>query len=183
MSNFRVWLFRGLVAAAAGLMVTSVIMPWWTANILTPRVGPEPEILVINIYQYGIPRSPSAGYWATDVTPFYQTVLAWIYIAASVGLILFSTWLKGRKGQFLLGGVGLIYIAYAAIAAFVVIAGRTGDFGISLQGLSAFKHQGHELIAIASLRFGYYLAYASALTCIALALFRDTIVGRAKLAG
>ena len=100
MSSIRVWLFRGLVAIAAGLMITSAIMPWWIAE-----VWPETEVespFTIEVYQYGIPRAQGTEYISTDITPFYQTVLAWVYLAASAGLILFSTWLKGRKGQFLI---------------------------------------------------------------------------------
>ena len=103
--------------------------------------------------------------------------IAWIFLAASVGLILYSTWLKGRKGEWLLGGVGLIYIAYAVI--FIVwVAIRTGDFDISLQGWSTIEREEQAVSAFASLQPEYYLTYASGLTCIALALLRNKIVGK-----
>ena len=142
MGNQKVWLFRGLVAVAAGLMMLAFTMPWWTANfseeVNVPGTGN------IWIYGWGLRHNLSqlAVYIAEDITPFYQTVLAWIYIAVSVGLIFFSTWLKGRLGKLLLGDIGLIYISYAAIAAFVVIANRTAGFGISLQGLSIMTDGG-----------------------------------------
>lgn len=176
MSSIRVWLFRGLVAIAAGLMVTSAIMPWWIADVV-----PEQEVVpfTIEVYQYGIPRDLGSEYISSDITPFYQTMLAWVYLAASVGLILFSAWLRGRKGRWLLGGIGLIYIAYAAIAAFVVIANRAADFGVPLQGSAAY----YEVTFIdinTRLTFGYYLAHASGLMCIALALLRNKITGKPK---
>ena len=107
-------------------------------------------------------------------------MLAWVYLAASAGLILFSTWLKGRKGQFLLGGIGAIYIAYAAIAVFIVIANRIADFGVPLQGQAVYFDQVFVLIDT-RLLFGYNLTYAAGGMCIVLALLRDTIIGKPKL--
>ena len=124
----------------------------------------------------------AAKYLAADVTPFYQTVLAWIYVVVSIGLILYSTWLKGRKGRWLLGGVGLIYIAYATIAV-IWVANRTGDFGmgIPLQGYGLIIEGGRRVDVDTSLQFGYYLTYIVGFMCIALALFRNIIAGKPKL--
>lgn len=174
MTSFRFWLFRGLVAVAAGLMIGSFSVPWWAANM--------PDIAFIDpvrVYGYGFEHDlvELAPYVAMDVTPFYQTVLAWVYIAASVGLVLYSTWLRGRKAKWLLGGVGLTYIAYAAIAV-IWVAIRTGDFAMSLQGHSLVQG---EIDAYASLRFGYYLAYAAGGLFLVLALLRNIIVGRPKI--
>lgn len=182
MGNRRVWFFCGLVAVAAGLMMTSAITPWWTCTIDIPEgESVVPKLLHVGIYEYGLQHDlvELRSYIEADETPFYQTVLAWVYIAASVGLILFSTWLKGSKGRWLLGGIGLVYIAYAAIAAFVVIANRTADFGISLQGQSIIPETVNVLVH-ASLRFGYYLAYAAGGMCIVLALLRNKIIGKPK---
>jgi hypothetical protein len=185
MGSWRVWLFRGLVAAAAALMVTSFTLPWWIANF--SETAGVPGTGNIWIYGWGLRHNLSqlAGYIAEDVTPFYQTVLAWIYIAVSVGLIFFSTLLRGRKGQLLLGGVGLIYTSYAAIAAFLVIANRTASFGIPLQGLSQQVGGGGvvELTIFyirTNLRFWYWLAYAAGGMCIVLALLRNTIIGKSR---
>lgn len=177
MGSLRVWLFRGLVATAAGLIVASAVMPWWTGEAEFDYFY---SFYTVDIYQYGILTAPI---WiAEDITPLYQTVLAWIYIAASVGLILWSTWLKGRKGQLILGGIGLIYIAYAAIAAFAVIADRLADLGGSLQGYSGINvGVGEYIFLYATLRFGYYLAYVAGGMCLVLALLRNIIVGRPKI--
>jgi hypothetical protein len=189
MGSLRLWVFLGLAAAAAGLMVTSAIMPWWSCTIDHHHLY-APNTL--KIFQYGIPSSVILAlediiieeYPALTghITPFYQIVLAWVYIAVSVGLILFSTYLKGR-GRWLLGGIGLVFIVYAVIAAFVVMAGGLGEFGISLQGISEIETEAEEgewIIINAALRFGYYLAYAAGGMCIALALFRNKIVGKTK---
>lgn len=185
MSNQRLWLYRGLVAITAGLMIASALMPWWTCTIDVPYVGPATPLLV-EIYQHGLSHNmvELRDYVAADETPLYQTVLAWVYIAVSVGLILYSTRLKGNKGRWLLGGIGLVYIAYAAIAIFVVVANRIADFDISLTGWSSTVYQDVVDVTIsyfASLETGYYLAYVAGAMCIVLALFRDRITGRAKL--
>jgi hypothetical protein len=154
-------------------------MPWWTADIIHYIRG---FIGTIEIYSYGLSHTlvELAEYIAADETPFYQTVLAWIYLAASIGLLLLSTWLKGRKGRWLLGGIGLIYIAYASIAV-IWVAIRTGDFDISLQGWSTIGRGMEAVNVFASLQFGYYLAYGAGLMCIAMALLRNIIVGKPKL--
>jgi len=175
MSIYRVWIFRVLVAVSASLAIVSFIGPWWSAIITSELVTPGISSFVVNIYQWGIPESPGSEHFITDVTPFYQTVLAYIFLAASIGFIFFSTLLKGRKGKWLLGSIGLIWIGYAAIAA-IWIAIRTGDYGISLQGVSLIQQPGEAEIT-ASLRFGYYLAYVVGVMCIGLALIRDRITG------
>lgn len=184
--NRRVWLFRGLVVIAAGLITASFIMPWWIADRIDVSRAPEPPSILldaIRIYGHGLQHSLVGlrEYVEADETPFYQMVLAWIYLAASVGLILGSAWLKGRKGKWLLGGIGLTYITYAAIAIFVVVAGRLGDFGMPLQGWGSIIEYGGDASIHGGLRFGYYLAYAAGGMCIVLALLRDKIVGKPKL--
>ena len=178
MVSIKPWLFRLLVAMAAGLMVVSAVRVWWTGEIIHTFAG---YIDTIKVYQYGVPRAPIEI--AGDITPLYQIVLAWAYIAASVGLMLWSTWLKGKKGQLLLGGIGLIYIAYAAIAAFVVISGRLADFGASLLGWSdiTIAPYSEPFQLFGSLHLGYYLAYAAGGVCIVLALLRNMIVGKSKI--
>ena len=83
----------------------------------------------------------------------------------------------------LLGGIGLSYIAYAAVAVFVVIVGRNGDFGASLQGWSnrVYPYPNTDDVRIshfASIPFRYYLAYCSRALCITLALLRSRIIGK-----
>ncbi len=181
--SWRIWFFRGLVAVAASLMVTSFAMPWWIANFSNELDAPGTGN--IWIYGWGLRHNLTqlSSHIADDVTPFYQTVLAWVYVAAIAGLALLSTWLKGWKGRLLLGGIGIIHIAYAAIAAFIVIANRTGDFGISLQGLSQQVSGGVVIEVIifyirSSLQSWYWLAYAAGGMFIVLALLRDVITGK-----
>ena len=179
MATIRLWLFRGLAIIAAVLMLVSVKMPWWTADVSTEASTPSGvTAFTVSLYQYGIPSSMGASFYSTDVTPFFQTILAWVYIGVSIGLILLSTWLKGKKGKWLLGGIGLVYVAYAVIA-LVLITIRTKDYGISLQGHTYVEQY---LASIdTGLHLGYYLTYASGLACIVLAVFRDRILGKGKL--
>ena len=177
MSISRVWIFRGLVAIAGILMIVSFIEPWWTAG-LNIVAFEDP----MRIYSYGFRHSLNelAPYVATDETPFYQTVLAFVFLGTSVLLVMFSTWLKGKKGQLLLGTVGLIYIAYVLIAIYVVVTNRIGIYNMSLQGHSILSEvAGDQAVeADSSLRFSYYLAIASGFYIILLAMLRKFILGK-----
>lgn len=172
----RLWLYRGLIAVAAALMVTAAIKPWWTAEISHEYYYPP----LIEVHQWGIGSYTHTQFLIPEeVTPLYQNILAWIYIAAGVGLILWSTWLRGRKGQLLLGGIGLINIAYAAIA-IIWIAIRAGEeYGVPLQGVAFAlprtlqQEWGSEVFT--NVRLGYYLAHIAGFMCIVLALLRNRI--------
>jgi hypothetical protein len=178
--NRRVWLYRGIVALAIILMIVSFAMPWWSVHI-----SEVPFKDAVTIYGYGFRHNlvELRTYVVEDETPLYQTILAWVYVALSAALILFSTWLKGIKGQLLLGCIGIFYIAYAVVAIFVVTAGRIADFNISLSGSSSMIY--HYVIDVvvgynAGLRLGYYLAYAAGGMCLLLALIRNFITGSIK---
>jgi hypothetical protein len=169
-----------MVALAAVLMMVSFAMPWWSVHI-----SEVPFKDAVTIYGYGFRHNlvELRTYVVGDETPLYQTVLAWVYVALSAVLMLFSTWLKGAKGRILLGCIGLSYIAYAVVAIFVVTAGRIADFNISLLGSSSMIY--HYVIDVvvgydAGLRPGYYLAYAAGGMCLLLAVVRNFITGSAK---
>lgn len=182
MGNKRSWLFFLLAVVAAGLMAASSAMPWWRCDISIPTdVGAGNPY--IEIYQYGMKHNmvDLREFVIEDETPFYQNVLAWVYIGISAGLILLSTRLKGLKSRLLLGIVGLGYIAYAAVAIFVVVSNRIADFGISLQGWSSYIYHSTVDVTVsynAGLLTGYYLAYAAGGLCIALALLRNVKKGK-----
>jgi hypothetical protein len=179
MNTSRIWLFRSLVAVAAGLMVITFVLPWWVCNI-SGTLPTEEQIVIQNqsiwIYAYGLHHNLTelAGFISQDETPFYQTVIAFIYLTASVGLILYSTWLTGRKGGWLLGGLGFVYIAYASIAV-IWMAIRTANYGVVLQGTSFIERT---LDVRSSLQPWFYLAYVAGLMCLVLALLHSRITGR-----
>ncbi|MFC1846474.1 hypothetical protein ACFLYS_00235 [Chloroflexota bacterium] len=183
MGSFRIWFFRFLVAVAASLMILSFAMPWWTVDLMVPEHVVPPD--TIRIYGFGLQHDlvELRPFIEADETPFYQTVLAWVFVGVSVSLILFSTWLKGRKSNFLLGGFGLIYILYVFIAIYVVIAGRIDDFGIALTGWSSQTYTQDFDVSVthfASFEPGYYLAYAAGGLCLFFAILRNRIIGKTK---
>lgn len=175
MGSPRLWLFHSLVVAAAALMVVSFTQVWWACNIsLLPVEN------VVRIYPYGLKHDLGsfASYIVGAEPPFLLTVAAWVFLAVSIGLLLYSIWLKVKWGKLLVGGVGLAYIGFAVIAT-IYAAIRTGDYGMSLLG-PGYISMGPEMGTgvDATLRFGYFMAYGVGLLCIALALLRDKITGK-----
>jgi hypothetical protein len=171
----RTWIFRLLVAAAIVLMLVSFSMPWWTTDG-TASSGS----FFIRIYGHGLQHNMDSlqEYIAADETPAYQTALAWVYVGVSAVVALFATWLKGKKGLFLLGTVGLGYIAYALMAVFMVVKNRLADSGIALQGITSsglYKQVGISFDS--SIATGFYLALAAGAAFIVLALLRNVIRG------
>ena len=128
----------------------------------------------MELYQHGIPDNYAREYFRADITPSWQVTLAWVYMGVSVALILLSAFLKGKKGRWLLGGVGAIYIIYA-LACIITMIGRTSAYEIPLQGEVLIEGQS---IKQTGFQAGYYLAYTAGLACLLLALFRNKILGR-----
>jgi hypothetical protein len=186
--NWRLWLFRGLVAITAIAMIISFSKFWWTANDTFPMEGQLHRENIIRIYGWGLRATlehldnfmshntfPST-WLAGDITPIWQSVLAWVYVEVTAVLAISSTWLKGKKGSLLLAVLGIIYITYCAATA-VVISNRAIYFNLPLQG-RGIVNTTVELIS--SLRFGYYLALSAGMAFILLALLRGLILGRHK---
>ena len=178
LKTLRHWLFRLIVAVVCSIMIWSFTIPWWTARITS--VSPVGErFYQLNIYGWGIPSPTDINlvqYIAQDVTPIYQTYLAWAYVGISITAALVSTYLKGKKGQLLLGISGIGLVVYALVAAFMVIATRLNELGIAFQGTSSYQ-SAHIL---SSLRFGFYLACITGSLFIVLAFVRNIIVGKSK---
>lgn len=183
MNRFRVWLFRGLVVVATGLMVVSFVLPWWVAH--------APDYGDVTIYPYGL--SYDLGIYDPYIKgaemPGFFAPLIWAYLGICVVALLYGSWLgekEARIGKFkfkvpklLIGGVGLSYIVVAVLAV-IIAAIRTGDFGVTLFGTSRVLD--HPIIdAEAGLRFGYWLACGVGLLCIALALLREKIIGKSRI--
>jgi hypothetical protein len=155
-------------------------MPWWICNIDVP--GAEAKAVHVWIYAYGLRHDfiQLRGYIMADETPFYQTALAWLFIIACAGIVLWSAWNKSTKARMLLAGAGLLYIAYAAIAIFIVVQNRLADFGIALFGWSSNVFGDTVEVAVfhfAALQKGFYLANIAGVMCLVLAVFRNQIGG------
>ena len=174
MKNIRFWLLQAFIGIVIALMIVSFIGPWWVAYIeSSPNLASVVNV-TINLYQWGIPVGMESEYYSTDLTPFYQIILARIFLGASILLALFSSWLKGKKGQLLLGLIGISWIGYA-LGALYLISTRTAEYGISMQGtvtLDTFP-----VIITSSLQSGYYIAYAAGFLCLVLVFTRNRITG------
>lgn len=148
-------------------MVLSFIGPWWTVNIQSEPGEIAVVNLVVNLYQWGIPETQEAEYFAADVTPFYQIILARLFLAGSIISIFFSLWLKGGSRKILLASVGISWIIYAA-GALLLIVGRTEEYEITLQGTSHIYRNSYPIMAVSKLQIGYFMAYVAGLLCVLL---------------
>jgi hypothetical protein len=169
------WIFRVLAILAGGLILLSAAMPWWKCLVEHSQVG---YIGTITIYQFGILDAlPEA---ARDITPPIEVFFGLAFTAVSTTLVIWSTFIRGRKGQLVLGFTGIIYIGYALAAAFLVISPRIEEWGGSLQGYSEvmIKDYGELVQLTTSLEPGYYLACIAGVSCVSLAFFRSVITGK-----
>ena len=191
MSRFRLWLFRGLVVMASGLMLLTWFIPWWNCNIFAT------EGIIMNavqIYPYGLVNN--LGYLDTYIKgsamPVWFAPLMWAYLGLCIALLLFSLFARERTihfgrlklllPQLLIGVIGFSYIV-VVILAVIIAAIRTGDFyGTHLVGKTAFEVTGFvKGYVSAGLQFGYWLACAIGPLLIILALVRNKIIGKPKL--
>jgi hypothetical protein len=175
------WIFRALTALAGAALALSFSKIWWSAHIGVAN------IYQVSIYAWGIRKTTDTlgiDYIVTDATPFYQSALAWIFLGLCAAIVIVGSFLKGKKGAFLIGGAGLAFVLYALTAIFMVVSSRIEGFGIPLQGYidrgdpNAPLEIQQYIPVTTSLRFGYYLALAAGLFCIALALFKRLIIGK-----
>jgi hypothetical protein len=175
----RQWFFRVLVLLSAGAMLYSAILPWWSADVqlvVTPASGLEGFKVVL--YQHGIPTTAGAEYFQTDVTPGNQVNIAWAYIGVSMGLLVLGSFLRGRKGKWIIGGTGAMYIIYALVALFW-ISRRAIVYNVPIAGHTVLVAQNGEIVDT-GFHLGYWLVFASGLMSLALATFRDKITGKTK---
>ncbi len=136
----------------------------------------------IHIYGWGLRHNllQLAPYIAGDVTPIYQSVLAWCYIALVIIFVISGMFLKGKKGMILMSLAGLSYVVYVSIAIYVVTTNRLADFNIALQGYSTIQQQIGSIVVNARLETGFYMAYIAGTACFVLGLLRDIIQGKLK---
>ena len=167
------WLYRSSVLASAVIMLVSFIKPWWVG-----RFSGGEEIV---IYGWGLRYDYYflLQYITGDITPLWQTVIAWLYVEASIVLSLLATWMSKWKGSILLGVLGVGLISYACVAQYVVISKRLGAYNISLQGISLIQQTIH---INADIGIGYYLAVIAGGLWVGLAIVRALIQPK-KLSG
>jgi hypothetical protein len=151
-------------------MIWSFNQIWWLANLNSGRF--------IYIYGWGLRHNLAqlSSIIAGDVTPFYQSVLAWIYVILSALVIIFSLFLKGIKGIIIMFIAGAGYLSYALVAVYVVITNRLADFNLPLEGSTMLREQLAVVSVKTSLQNGFYVACACGVIIVFLALLRPVIV-------
>jgi hypothetical protein len=167
-----------MVGVASLIVIASAIFPWWKCIVEHSQVG---YIGTIIIYQFGILDAlPEA---AADITPPHEVFLGLAFIAVTILIMMRSTFLKGMKGQLMLGSAGLAYICYALSAAHLVITPRITELGGTLQGTAEIMIEDYrELVLITtSLENGYYLAYAAGGLAVLLALARGMLIRKSPV--
>jgi hypothetical protein len=185
----RVWLFRLLVVAAAGVMLISWYLPWWTIDIEGFGIG------MIQIRPWGLVMSKQMGDFAIllkgAAMPSWFAPLMWAYlglcmIALVVGMFALGKNIKAGKltvniSQLLIGGVGLTYIIAGIVAAVYASMRMKTMANIPLQG-RAFVDMGDPLIAYVDTKLlpGYYLIFVAGILFLGLAIFCYQITGKPK---
>lgn len=183
-NNSGIWLFRVLVVAAAGVMLVSWLLPWWSVDI--EMFGND----MVQIRPWGLVMDERLGDFTVLMKgaemPVWFAPLMWAYlglcmIALFVGAFFgnreirlgkFKMWLD----QLLIGGVGLSYFVAGIVTAVFGSIRCNALMGIPLLGRH-FVDLGDPLVTYVSSRFlpDYYLIYGVALFLIALAFLRSRI--------
>jgi hypothetical protein len=187
-SSARVWIFRVLTLAAAGLMLVSWILPWWACDIY--EVAPNAVI----IHPWGLEEhlGDMASMIARAQMPAFFAPFMWTYLGVCMLALLLSLFAKERVislGKFklslpqvLVGGVGISYIVVVVVAV-IFAAIRTKDFwnlkliGYTYVSLGPPAESG----VMANLQLGYWLAGGVGILCLALALLRNKIIGKSTI--
>lgn len=190
----RILIFRVLVIVAAGLLLTSWFLPWWSCTLDT-MPGIEDALV---IHPYGLDAHQVSGLFhlmpeegAEAEMPVWFTPVMWLYLGLCILGLLFAAWkmnksirLMGRNfnlSKLLIGIVGFSYIIIVVLAV-IVAATRMAEFNMSFIGYSFVSfYWVVETGTNATLRFGYWLACGVGPLLIVLALLRNRIIGRPKL--
>ena len=183
-SNARIWIFRLLVVAAAGVMLAAWFLPWWTVDIESfgnNMVQIRPWGLVLNVRMGDFKILMKGAEMPTWFAPFMWTYLGLCMLALLVGAFARGKEIgiggfKIKLDQLLIGGTGLSYLVVGIVTAIYGSMRSQAIMGIPLLGRS-FIDLGDPLVTYVESRFlpGYYLIYVAALLLIALAILRNKI--------
>ena len=176
-SNSAVWVFRILVLAAAGVMLVSWFLPWWTVDI--ESFGNN----MVQIRPWGLTMSERIGDFDVlmkgSELPVWFAPFMWTYLGLCMLALLVGAFIERKEiaigrfkiklDQLLIGGTGLSYFI-AGIVAVIFASIKCKDcMGIPLLGRS-FIDFGDPLVTYVTGRFlpGYYLVYITAILLIIL---------------
>lgn len=193
MSDTRIWIFRALVVVGIGLLLYSWFMPLWGLDIQLL----QSDAVLVHSWGEELNIGAYAEMFPIPSMPDFFPILMWIYLAVCVVLLLASLVLPegsfdlGRfrlsLPQALVGVVGLAHIAFVIVAA-IAISYNLGQFEVKgvttpLQGTVTLDFGSPYISeATSSLRLGYWLAWATAIYLVGLALLRPIIIGREQAA-
>jgi len=185
----RVWLFRFLVLVAALLLLYVWFNPWWTIDI--EGFGKN----MVQIRPWGLELNQRMGGFGVFIKraqmPDWFAPAMWVFLALCLLALLVGMFVKDIKigfgkfkitlPQFLIGGVGLAYLAAGVVMAVYAAVRMKAMMDVPLVG-KGFIDQGDPLIANVYTRLttAYYLIYVVAAMLILLAIFRNVIIGKKK---
>ena len=187
-SSSRIWIFRVLILAGAGMFLVSWFMPWWQAWIVYLKET------AIYIRPWGaesfLPPEYAASIAGYEMPPFFAPFM-WAYLAVCMTALLYGMFVSNSErigvGKLslsptgLIGVVGLTYIL-CVIVALIVMQIRMAEFynapviGTIYIGLD----EGHKSNVDTMLLPGYYLACATGPVLVVLSLLRGFIVGKSS---
>lgn len=169
------WVYRAVVIAVAVLITYSANMPWWTATI-RGVYGHSSSMIRINAFGLTHNATMIRDYVLSYETPPLLIPIAKVYLASSAVVCILSAFIKGKWGWRILATVGLLYLGYSLAFLPVIYAGtgRAPLPGVRfpVQGEVTVLTDIEKLLISASFQYGYYLAVASSLLCVFLALLR-----------
>ncbi|MDD2472310.1 MAG: hypothetical protein PHT28_05280 [Dehalococcoidales bacterium] len=159
MDTIKKLVFYGLAAASAALFVASFLMPWWTADLTVQGFSVQRD--AIQIFGYGLSHNMGqlTVYILDQETPYYQTVLAYVYLGVSIGMVVLGSMARNKKARWLLVITGMVYMVYLGTAAFI-LSGNLGEYDISLTGWSTYRAPARSVTFFTQFLPGYYLGLA-----------------------
>lgn len=183
-----VWLFRGLVCAAGGLMAYTWFQPWWIADVAVIK-GTQDIILhpwgAEVVRQVRVQADPALYSMPAFFTPF-----TWVYFAlAMLALVasLFVKWkiplgpIKLPVAAVLILLVGLSYLTTVGLA-YGIGTLRSAGMDVNFTGKSEFMDpMSHRKMKMeAYLQVGYWRALYAGIALVVLAGLRVLFYSRSK---
>ncbi len=197
MNTARVWIFRALVLIGAAGFVYSFFQPWWIAHCESSVAGIHDVI----VHPYGLDGGGLEGYFTlmpgggVEVSvPTFLIIIIWVFFGAALAALALAMIFNkatlpilGKRlniSRWATGLVGLLYII-VAVAGMTFAYTKIAALGMPFVG-DAWVHIGEfamwkiELDVNASLGIGLYVAGATGIYLLVIALLRNKIVGKSE---
>jgi hypothetical protein len=197
MNTARLWIFRALVLIGAAAFVFSFFQPWWIAHCESAVAG----IHDVVVHPFGLDGGGLEGYFkllpggGVEVSvPTFLLIIVWVFFGVACAALLMSMIfnkaalpLFGKKlniSRWAVGLVGLVYIIVIVagmIFAYTKIAALNMPFiGNAWVDVGEFAMWHIELDVTASLGIGLFVAVATGIYLLVLALLRNKIIGKSE---